>query len=166
MLLILIFQLVLQLMFYNALFGYLRYNKPENTYEGSVNMHIEEFDNVLLKDGQTAVIVDKLSEDTFIADIGDSPEDWDTITITIDDIKKVVYSSKKTIDGWEWKTGFNIHRRLGTRSLPCLWQSSRNLQHMRYLPLQNTGRCNIDGGPNKMTLAEAKEAFEKGFPIT
>ena len=62
-------------------------------------MHIEEFDNVLLKDGQTAVIVDKLSEDTFIADIGDSPEDWDTITITIDDIKKVVYSSKKTIDG-------------------------------------------------------------------
>ena len=99
MLLILIFQLVLQLMFYNALFRYLRYNKPENTYEGSVNMHIEEFDNVLLKDGQTAVIVDKLSEDTFIADIGDSPEDWDTITITIDDIKKVVYSSKKTIDG-------------------------------------------------------------------
>ena len=99
MLLILIFQLVLQLMFYNALFGYLRYNKPENTYEGSVNMHIEEFDNVLLKDGQTAVIGDKLSEDTFIADIGDSPEDWDTITITIDDIKKVVYSSKKTIDG-------------------------------------------------------------------
>lgn len=34
-------------------------------------MNIEEFDTVLLKDGQTAAIVDKLSEDTFIADIGD-----------------------------------------------------------------------------------------------
>ncbi len=38
-------------------------------------MHIEEFDTVILKDGKTAAIVDKLSEDTFIADIGDSPED-------------------------------------------------------------------------------------------
>ena len=62
-------------------------------------MHIEEFDNVLLKNGQTAAIVDKLSEDTFIADIGDSPENWDTITITIDEIEKVVYKSKKSIDG-------------------------------------------------------------------
>ena len=50
-------------------------------------MHIEEFDTVLLKNGQTASIVDKLSEDTFIADIGDSPENWDTITITIDEIE-------------------------------------------------------------------------------
>ena len=83
-------------MFYNALFRYLRYNKPENTYEGSVNMQIEEFDTVLLKDGQTAAIVDKLSEDTFIADIGDSPEDWDTITITIDEIEKVIYRSNKS----------------------------------------------------------------------
>ena len=62
-------------------------------------MHIEEFDTVILKDVQTAAIVDKLSEDTFIADIGDSPEDWETITIIIDDIKKVIYKSKKSIDG-------------------------------------------------------------------
>ena len=61
-------------------------------------MHIEKFDTVLLKDGQTSAIVDKLSEDTFIADIGDSPENWDTITITIDEIEKVVYKSKKSID--------------------------------------------------------------------
>ena len=61
-------------------------------------MHIEEFDNVLLKDGKTAAIVDKLSEYTFIADIGDSSENWDTITITIDEIEKVVYRSKKSID--------------------------------------------------------------------
>ena len=67
-------------------------------HKGSDNMKIEEFDTVLLKDGQTAAIVDKLSEDTFIADIGDSPEDWDTVTITIDEIEKVVYRNKKSID--------------------------------------------------------------------
>ena len=61
-------------------------------------MKIEEFDTVLLKDGQTAAIVDKLSEDTFIADIGDSLEVWDTVTITIDEIEKVVYRNKKSID--------------------------------------------------------------------
>ena len=27
---------------------------------------------------------------------------------------------------------------------------------------QNTGRANIDGGPNKIILAEAKELFTKG----
>ena len=31
---------------------------------------------------------------------------------------------------------------------------------------QNTGETNIDGGPNKMTLAEAKKAYVKGMPIT
>ena len=54
-------------------------------------MKIEEFDTVILKNGQSAAVVEKLSEDTFIADIGDSPKDWDTITITINDIEKVVY---------------------------------------------------------------------------
>lgn len=52
-------------------------------------MKIEEFDTVILKNGQSASVVEKLSEDTFIADIGDSPKDWDTITITIDEIEKV-----------------------------------------------------------------------------
>lgn len=52
-------------------------------------MKIKEFDTVILKNGQSASIVEKLSEDTFIADIGDSPKDWDTITITINDIEKV-----------------------------------------------------------------------------
>ena len=82
--------------FFCAYSDCLRYNKHENTNGGSVNMKIEEFDTVILKDGQTAAIVDKLSEDTFIADIGDSPENWDTITITIDDIEKVVYRSNKS----------------------------------------------------------------------
>ena len=61
--------------FFCAYSDYLRYNKRENTNGRNVNMQIEEFDTVLLKDGQTAAIVDKISEDTFIADIGDSPED-------------------------------------------------------------------------------------------
>ncbi|MDK6729054.1 CPCC family cysteine-rich protein [Aerococcus urinae] len=30
---------------------------------------------------------------------------------------------------------------------------------------QNTGETNIDGGPNKMTLAETKEAYAKGLKI-
>lgn len=30
---------------------------------------------------------------------------------------------------------------------------------------ENTGETNIDGGPNKMTLVEAKEAYAKGLPI-
>ena len=52
-------------------------------------MKIEEFDTVILKNGQSAAVVEKLSEDTFNADIGDSPKDWDTITITINEIEKV-----------------------------------------------------------------------------
>lgn len=82
--------------FFCASSDYLRDNEHENTNGGNVNMKIEEFDTVLLKDEQTAAIVDKLSEDTFIADIGDSPEDWDTITITIDEIEKVIYRSNKS----------------------------------------------------------------------
>jgi hypothetical protein len=31
---------------------------------------------------------------------------------------------------------------------------------------QNTGETNIDGGPNIMTLEEAKKAYAKGLPIT
>ena len=31
---------------------------------------------------------------------------------------------------------------------------------------QNTGKTNIDGGPNIMTLAEAKDAYTKNLPIT
>jgi hypothetical protein len=30
---------------------------------------------------------------------------------------------------------------------------------------ENTGETNIDGGPNKMTLKEAKKAYKAGKPI-
>lgn len=55
-------------------------------------MKIKEFDTVLLKDGREASVVEVLSETAFIADIGSSPKDWETIDITIDDIEKVIFS--------------------------------------------------------------------------
>ena len=82
--------------FFCASSDYLRYTKPANTNTGGDQMKIEDFDTVLVNHGQSAAIVDKLNEDTFIADIGDSPEDWDTVTITIDEIEKVVYRSNKS----------------------------------------------------------------------
>lgn len=30
---------------------------------------------------------------------------------------------------------------------------------------ENTGRFNIDGGPNKMTLTEAREAYKRGEKV-
>ena len=54
-------------------------------------MKVEQYDNVLLKDGREAAIVEKFSERDFLADVGDSPKDWDTINITIDDIARVTY---------------------------------------------------------------------------
>lgn len=47
---------------------------------------MKQYDTVKLKDGRVACIVEVLSNDTFIADVGSSPEDWDTITIKKDDI--------------------------------------------------------------------------------
>lgn len=53
-------------------------------------MSINLFDEVLLKDGRTAAIVEKFSDRDFMADVGDGPKDWETITITIDDISSVI----------------------------------------------------------------------------
>ena len=59
------------------------------------SLKIEEFDVVLLKDGQEATIVEKLSENDFLVDVGSSPKDWDTIFVTLDSIDKVVWKYKK-----------------------------------------------------------------------
>lgn len=56
-------------------------------------MEIKEFDTVLLKDGRTASIVEAFENKAFIADIGSSSKDWETISITIDDIEKVLQTS-------------------------------------------------------------------------
>ncbi|MDO5389425.1 MAG: hypothetical protein Q4F63_09340 [Clostridia bacterium] len=53
-------------------------------------MKINQYDIVLLKDGRRAAIVEVFDNKVFIADVGSSPKDWDTISITIDDIKEVV----------------------------------------------------------------------------
>lgn len=56
-------------------------------------MKIEQYDSVLLKDGRRAAIVEKFSETDFLADVGEGPEDWDTIDITIDDIESVIQTN-------------------------------------------------------------------------
>lgn len=53
-------------------------------------MKIEQYCSVLLKDGRQAAIVEVFDETHFLADVGSSPEDWDTIDITMDDIETVV----------------------------------------------------------------------------
>lgn len=57
-------------------------------------MIVKEFDTVLLKDGREASIVEAFDNKVFIADVGDSPKDWETIDISIDDIDKVIYTPK------------------------------------------------------------------------
>lgn len=49
-------------------------------------MVVKQYDEVRLKDGRTAAIVEKFSDRDFLADVGSGPEDWDTIDITIEEI--------------------------------------------------------------------------------
>lgn len=51
---------------------------------------IREFDRVLLKDGREADVMEAFENKAFIVDVGSSPEDWNTISVTIDDIEKVL----------------------------------------------------------------------------
>ena len=57
-------------------------------------MVVKVFDTVLLKDGGEAAIVEAFENKVFIADVGNSPKDWETIDITIDDIEKVLHTSR------------------------------------------------------------------------
>lgn len=45
---------------------------------------------MLLKDGRKATIVEAFDNKVFIADVGSSPKDWETISITINDIEKIL----------------------------------------------------------------------------
>ena len=51
-------------------------------------MKIKQYDDVLLKDGREAAIIEVFDGKDFIADVGSSEKDWETITI--DDIEKVL----------------------------------------------------------------------------
>ena len=53
-------------------------------------MKIEPYCTVRLKDGREASIVELFSNTDFLADVGDGPEDWETIPITLDDIEHVI----------------------------------------------------------------------------
>ena len=53
-------------------------------------MEVKQYDTVILKDGRRAVIVEAFENKAFLADVGDSPKDWDTISVTIDEIEKVI----------------------------------------------------------------------------
>lgn len=63
-------------------------------------MEIKEFDDVVLKDGRTAGIVEVLDSTHFLADVGDGPSNWENIAIELKDIAWVYNrpnNSKQTI---------------------------------------------------------------------
>lgn len=53
-------------------------------------MKIRQYDTVLLKDGREAAIVEVFDDRNFLADVGDSPVDWETISITLEQIECIV----------------------------------------------------------------------------
>lgn len=53
-------------------------------------MDIKLYDTVLMKDGKEVVIVEILDDNTFIADVGDNPQNWETIDIKLKDIEKII----------------------------------------------------------------------------
>lgn len=53
-------------------------------------MIIKQYDTVLLKDGREAAVVEVFENKYFIVDVGDSPQNWETIDVSIDDIEKVI----------------------------------------------------------------------------
>lgn len=54
------------------------------------------FDCVQLKDGRTGVIVE-VYDGVCDVDVGASPKDWDTITVTFNDIERVLPSRTLTV---------------------------------------------------------------------
>ncbi len=53
-------------------------------------MVVKQYDTVLLRDGRVAAVVEAFDNQAFIVDVGSSPEDWETIDVTIDDIERVI----------------------------------------------------------------------------
>ena len=58
-------------------------------------LKVKQYDTVVLKDGREAAIVEAFANKVFIADVGSSPKDWETIDVTIDDIEKVLPTGSK-----------------------------------------------------------------------
>ena len=59
-------------------------------------MKIKEFDTVLLKDGRKGSVMEVFPDGSLIIDIGNSPENWETLyDKTVADVEKVIYSSEE-----------------------------------------------------------------------
>ena len=55
----------------------------------------QQYETVILKDGRIAALVEVFEPDTYIADVGSSPKDWDTIDITEKDIERLATEEEK-----------------------------------------------------------------------
>lgn len=54
-------------------------------------MKIQQYDTVKLKDGRKGAVVEILGEDEeFLVDVGDSPVDWETISVSKEEIAQVI----------------------------------------------------------------------------
>lgn len=53
-------------------------------------MTIKQYSTVRLKDGRVGVVVEAFGETDFMVDVGSSPEDWETIDATVEDIAEVI----------------------------------------------------------------------------
>ena len=49
-------------------------------------MTAKQYDSIKLKDGRVGVIVEILGENDILVDVGSSPSDWETITVTAEDV--------------------------------------------------------------------------------
>lgn len=59
-------------------------------------MKIKEFDRVKLKDGREGDVMEVFGDqEDFIITIGEGPHDWEDIDVSIDDIEKVIHTSKE-----------------------------------------------------------------------
>lgn len=53
-------------------------------------MKVKQYDDVILKDGRKAGIIEVFSDTHFMADVGSGPNDWETIDIDLKDIESVI----------------------------------------------------------------------------
>lgn len=53
-------------------------------------MDFREYDYILLKDGRTASVVAIADDNLLSVDVGDSPNDWDNIFISTDEVERIL----------------------------------------------------------------------------
>ena len=54
-------------------------------------MKVQQYDTVKLKDGREGAVVEILGDyEEFLVDVGDSPADWETISVSKEEIAQVI----------------------------------------------------------------------------